>query len=304
MLLPALLLGVLAALGHWTGFQLLLFPEMAALGYELFRYPQGHFASKPLLVVVSPLLAGVWGWELEQALGFSPFTVLLAVVGTLGLLQLLRSAITPSLSAAILPLVLGIRSPLYILGIGLGTAGLVWLFRVWTPTRPRVPLPLPPRRGALAHGLLLLALLGLAILAVLTRFPLLLYPPLGVLGYETLTGHQCAWRQAPLRMVAAVGLTGTIGFGLRFLLGPGPLGVVLAFLLGVLVLRGLQLSIPPALAVGVLPFVAPRVTWLYPLAVTFGAAVMVVLLRLIHHLESRPQGSPTQTEEWTGQGVP
>ncbi|MGD9892774.1 MAG: hypothetical protein AB7R89_01680 [Dehalococcoidia bacterium] len=102
-----------------------LFPELAALSFELFAHPAGRWARKPLAVAISPTATGALGVIIGHFLGFSPLAVAVTVVGSMALFAVLRSAATPALSAGLLAVVLHVESPLYPVGIVYGAGVLL-----------------------------------------------------------------------------------------------------------------------------------------------------------------------------------
>jgi CBS-domain-containing membrane protein len=90
----------------------------------------------------------------------------------------------------------------------------------------------------------------------------------------------CPWARRPLRLPIACGLTAVIGWlAMRYLgVGVAPTAVSLALAIGVL--RLVDLHIPPALAVALIPQIMPAPDWRYPVSVTAGTALLVVVFFL------------------------
>jgi hypothetical protein len=105
----------------------LMFPELAALAYGIFKAPYGPWAKAPVMLVATPLLVGAVGTLVTRHLDYGPVSVLLTVGIAIAMIAALKSPIAPAMSAGLFPLTLGIRSTLYApsLLFGLGTLALL-----------------------------------------------------------------------------------------------------------------------------------------------------------------------------------
>jgi hypothetical protein len=96
-----------------------------------------------------------------------------------------------------------------------------------------------------------------------------------VIAFETLA-HANA-RQRPMRHVALLfvcTITASVGLAAFLALGAGPLSVVIALLIGVVMLRALKLHFPPALTIGLLPQIMQHPDWRFVLAVALGVGML------------------------------
>src|SRR6202012_2864216 len=116
-----------AKVGAVTGAELLPFPELGALGFDIFTRPTGAWAQAPLLVVVTPAAAAVVGTLVTKSMPYGIASITLCIAGAMIIIRLLRSPVTPALSAALLPLSLGIASWWYPAAIVSTTACLALL---------------------------------------------------------------------------------------------------------------------------------------------------------------------------------
>src|ERR1700761_8273076 len=110
-----------------TGAELLPFPELGALGFDIFTRPMGAWAQAPLLVVATPGAAAIIGALVTRTMPYGVLSITLCIAGAMVVIRLLRSPVTPALSAALLPLSLGITSWWYPVAIAVTTACLVLL---------------------------------------------------------------------------------------------------------------------------------------------------------------------------------
>lgn len=107
-----------------TGILLLLFPELGALSMDVFSRPGGLWARHPVHLAFTPALTAILGLMVTRHLSYGFFSIGLVVAGSILILQALKSPIAPAISAAVLPLALGIKSWWYPGAILLGTMSL------------------------------------------------------------------------------------------------------------------------------------------------------------------------------------
>jgi hypothetical protein len=278
-------MAAVAAAAGFTGLATLMFPELGALTHDVLARPWGKWARQPGRLVLTPVLTAVAGTIATRHLPYHVLTILLIVCISLGIIRLLRSAIAPAISAGVLPLVLGLRSWLYPPGIAAGLVCLAGILLAWRrfapppveqPQKPDVDdiLESAPRGNGWIVALLgFVAIAGIA--AQLTGLRFILFPPLIVVAYE-MFGHPdtCPWAGRPMSLPLACGLTALGGIALVKLFGAGPVSAGLGMVLGIAVLRLFNVHMPPALAVGLIPLVMSRPTWMYPVSVTIGTLAL------------------------------
>lgn len=295
------ILTVIAAISALPGASLIYFPELAALAYDVFTRPQGAWASALFFLVFTPVVTAVIGILCARWLPYGYVSVLLIVGLSVAVVQGLRSPIAPAISAAVLPLVLGLTSWWYPPAILFGTVFLAllgWAWRTWWgPRMPTVPatrrevvddlMELSPRRLHWAPALLIF-LLAAVTLVKLTGLRLILFPPLVVIAYEMLAHPAiCPWAKRPWRLPVACALTALCGCYCALTFGPGMLATALSLLLGIGILRVLDLHIPPALAVALIPQVMEELSWSYPVAVFLGTCLLVVIFFIYRRFLTR-----------------
>jgi hypothetical protein len=303
-----LYMAAIAAAAGATGLATLLFPELGALTHDVLSRPWGRWARQPVRLMVTPVLTALVGTIATNLLPYHVLTILLIVCVSIVIIRLLRSAIAPAISAGVLPLVLGMKSWLYPPGIAAGLVGLALISFLWarcsepndeSPTAPDVDdiLESVPRGWRWIFALLVfVAIAGLA--AQLTGLRFILFPPLIVVAYE-MFGHPetCPWARRPMSLPLACGLTALSGIALLKFLGPGPLTAALGMISGIVVLRAFDVHMPPALAVGLIPLVMNKPTWMYPVSVTVGTLALTGASLLynrwaLHTSGATPQAVP------------
>jgi hypothetical protein len=292
-------IAIIAAVANATGAFYVLFPELGALSHDVFTRPRGTWANSPLMLAITPVLTGAIGIEVTRTMPYGFASVLLNVIAAIAVVLGLGSPVAPAISAGLLPLVLGVTSWWYPPGIMFGTVLLAVLSTGWkgyvasdggvveTAAQPaeevaqelaedithEVAAPVRARWEKLAA---LLAFVAVAVMFVkLTGWRFILFPPLVVIGFEMFVHPDvCPWAKRPLMLPVACFLTALGGFIFWKFLGVTPLTAALCMGWGIVVLRALDLHVPPALAVALLPLVMTHPTIVYPLAVGLGTLLL------------------------------
>ena len=282
----AVYIGLIALIARSSGLYFILFPELGALGHDILKRPEGTWARAPVMLIVTPLLTAVVGTLIARDLPYGLLSVLLDVGCSVLAITVLRSPIAPAISAGLLPLILGIRSFWYppSLLIGTGLLAFVAVLRTWRIV-PRAAATREAQdvlddeveeapRGLSWIPFFLVFLILTFVASDLTGWRFILFPPLVVIGFEAFAHPVvCPWATRPMALMFACGLTAAAGVLCVLLLGTGPIGAMCSILAAVLVLRVLELHVPPALAVGLLPFVMAHPSFRFPLAVLVGTGI-------------------------------
>jgi CBS-domain-containing membrane protein len=127
----ALFVGGIAATAIATGLLSLLFPEMGALAHDVFTRPAGNWSRSPVYLAITPSLTAVLGLLIAQHLHYGYLAVFLAVGSAILTLEVTRSPIGPSISAALLPVVFNQQSWWYPAGVLVGASVLAILSVLW-----------------------------------------------------------------------------------------------------------------------------------------------------------------------------
>lgn len=283
-------MAVIAAAAQKTGVTLLLFPELAALSHDVLTRPQGSWASQPLRLILTPTLTGVAGLLVTRHFHYGVVPVLVIVLASLAVIRLLRSSIAPAFSAGLLPMVLGERHWMYPAAICAGLAGLALLLRTWQkyglvrpaferqPTSPSIDDALeanPIGRWWVFN--LIAFVLVVAAASQWTGLHFILFPPLVVMAYEIL-GHPelPGWMKRPALFPVVCFLTALTGLLAYRYLGGGVAAVAVTVAFSIVLLRLFHMHLPPALAVGLLPFVMTAPNGWYPVSVGLGTTTLAV----------------------------
>lgn len=301
-------IGIVAFAASRTGLAVILFPELVALSHDVINRPQGKWASQPLRLIVTPTVTATLGLFLTRHLSYNVLSIALIVAFSLVFIRLTKSAIGPAISAGVLPLVLGERSWYYPLAIFADVTTLVVILMLWNQWGPCC---IDPPKKVMKHneaveahqaipltrfwpvGLMAFVILvGAA--AQFTGLRFLLFPPVIVMAYE-IVGHPTApdWVRRPLLFPFVCLLTSTIGLLTHDLVQGTVLAVMVTVLCSIIILRRFEVHMPPALAVGLLPFVTKMPNYKFPISVFLGTIVLVLYCsgyrRILLMLDNTPR---------------
>ena len=281
-------MGGVAGAASAAGMALLLFPELAALSYDVFLRPRGTWARAPWMLALSPALTAVLGVLVTRYLPYSAASIAICIVGAMVILKLMRSPIAPAISACVLALSLGEKSWLYPLAILLGTGALAILSSTYrrffdvqvahaAPSAvDRVDDEIESLPEQFRWVPFLAVFLGAAyLLSMATGLRMVFFPPLVVIAFEMFAhADVCPWARRPLLLPAVCTLAAAVGVAALATFGPGMTSTVLAMLFGVVMLRATRLHAIPALAIGLLPQVMTHADWHFPLAIGIGSTLL------------------------------
>jgi hypothetical protein len=133
-------------------------------------------------------------------------------------------------------------------------------------------------------------------LSMATGIRMVLFPPLVVIAFEMFAhADVCPWAQRPILLPAVCTLAAAVGVAALATFGPGVTSTVLAMLFGVVMLRVTRLHAIRALAIALLPQVAIRADWHFPLAVGIGSTLLTASFLLFKKLSGDPAHFPAIT---------
>jgi hypothetical protein len=277
----------IAAISLHSAIPYLFFPELGALAYDVLTRPWGKWASQPILLFVTPTITAAIGTIVTRHAPFNGLSVVLVVALSVAVIASLKSTIAPSMSAGILPLVLGVKSWLYPPAILLTMATLSVISIIWrkyhavqiekdaAPDIDDVLESIP--RGRSWILLLLIFSAAVAEVARISGLRFILFPPIITIAYE-MFGHPetCPWTKRPISLPLACFLAALCGFLAFYATGIGVVLTVCGTVSAILLLRIFDLHMPPAMAVALLPEVMTAPTWKYPVAVFIGTILLTL----------------------------
>ncbi|WP_141694334.1 hypothetical protein [Desulfosporosinus sp. BG] len=271
----------------------IIFPELAALAVGTWVLGNHRWLHQPLLICISPTLAAVTGIIIVHFLSqYQVFAILLAFVVVSIELSIMRSHVTPSISAAILPIFLRIDSLYYPLAVGVLTV-IVAFPQNWSlltgKEKLHVSQILPIDKDLLAYNRNFLKWLSIyagviliTLFAFFIHWQFIVAPPL-IVAFVEIIQHREGISVQRFRLLWLIGCSAVWGtFSMQVLYNMAHLSTVIvaAFsVIGVLLLfRFLKISFPPAMAIALLPTIIPgEYLKLYSLQVCTGAFLFVVL---------------------------
>lgn len=288
VLISLCFMGGIAGAASASGVALLLFPELAALSYDVFLRPRGTWARAPWMLALSPAVTAVLGVLVTRYLPYSAASIAICILGAMVILKFMRSPIAPAISSCFLALSLGEKSWLYPLAILLGTSALAVLssaYRRFNNHEVAHAVPSAVDRvddeiESLPEQFLwvpfFVAFLGATyLLSMATGMRMVFFPPLVVIAFEMFAhADVCPWARRPVLLPVVCTLAAAAGVAALATFGPGVTSTVLAMLFGVVMLRVTRLHAIPALAIALLPQIMTSADWNFPIAVGLGSTLL------------------------------
>lgn len=278
----------------------IIFPEIAALAVGAWFVKNSPWKEKPVYLWLSPTLAAITGVGMLHFLPY-PREFLIAATFVLIALQLcvLRSKVLPSISAAILPIVVNADSLYYILSVCI-LSGIIAVGRgvlnyfqakdnlVLQPASPLKEQEQKPRGGReLLHWLLLF--FGVSVVALIAFRGNLLYmiaPPL-IVAFIEFANPTGKLGQQPMRLfglISCAAFSGALLLNLLHFQWGWPVWIAAGWIVlwSLFLFQQFKLVLPPAIAIALLPtIIPPGMLLVYPFEVTIGISVFIVFGKLM-----------------------
>ena len=280
LLVPA---GMLAVAGGLHARQL-IFPEAAALSFGIIGLRTDRWRRSPARIAAALPAAAALGVGLAHLPGPVYAYQIAALTAVLAGLRLLGSAVTPTISAAMLPLVFGLRDWTFVAAVAAIAA--VLAVAACVQTRPPGPATETLPAGPVLAGWAIAASWVIVAGPVLHLPAAALAPPLIVATFEWL-GHPDRSAALGARQWAITVAAAATGATLAHYIHPAWLGGAVALAATVSVMAITATAHPPALAIALLPQIAgtghPA---LFVAAVAGGAAVLYLSGTAAHRLDA------------------
>jgi hypothetical protein len=303
----------IAAISLHSAIPYLFFPELGALAYDILMRPWGKWASQPILLFVTPTITAAIGTVVTRRAPFNGLSVIVIVALSVLVIAGLKSTIAPSMSAGVLPLVLGVKSWLYPLAILMTMATLSVISVIWrkyhatqiekddTAQDIDDVLESPPR-GRFWILLLLIFSGVVAEIARVSGLRFILFPPIITIAYE-MFGHPetCPWTKRPISLPLSCFLAALCGLLAFYATGIGVILTICGTVSGILLLRVFDLHMPPVMAVALLPEVMNSPNWRYPVAVFLGTIMLT--LTFLWYRRARQKVSKSRDGAFDGIGA-
>ncbi len=274
----------------------IIFPEIAALAFGYWIMEKSPWRGTKIAIWASPALAALTGVLLLRYVPFPPFFLIgTAFVLVVLQLKLLRSAVLPSLSAAVLPIITHTTSWMYPLSVCILTA-VIALGRLSLEIldhKENSANFLPEQEGGregkknapaefMYWGKILAGVLLVSALALQSHYLFMIAPPL-LVGFVEMSRPNRAMRRTPgkiLLLLVLSAFSGVMWFSLVITIFHGSLWISsgLSLVSVFLLFNVLQVSFPPAAAIALLPVLVPAASlWMYPLHVLLGSTLFILI---------------------------
>ncbi len=251
-----------------------IFPEASALAVGCWVNRERRWVEKPWQIVVLVTVSSVVGVGLNHLATGLTVREILALTVVVSLLLVTGSPLSPSISAALLPVLLNIRSWFFVLAV----FGLTLTVAIGAGKKSEAT----GRGNKFIKADVIYLLTGLAWIGIsgLSHFSLLVIPPMMVVLYEWLTkpqpstGLKLGIRQLGLLFSSA--LAGSIAARLLPRLPAASGGVAVIVTIGLMYLFNTRF--PPAMAISLLPLLLGDLpVWEFPLYVLIDGAVFLFI---------------------------
>lgn len=294
-ILPSLLALVLAA-GMTAASELLhnreiLFPEITAIAIGALAAPVQPWHTSRLRLLLTITAAAVIGVGLVVFLPAAPvFKVPLALLCAVLCVTVSGTQFLPAVSACVLPVLMGTRSPVYIGSVVVMTSLILLLQHLLEQCGLREKqhfVPIKPDRALICLRLRQILAAGvLCILPVLTGEIFFVAPPLIVAFFELSSpGAKSAQRLPQVACLLLLGaVTGVLTrFVLSTMLGlPLTVPAVLTCALMLLLVSRMGLYFPPCGAIATLPFLIPEQALVrFPFEIAAGTLLFIAAARAV-----------------------
>lgn len=274
----------------------IIFPEIAALAFGYWIMEESPWKASKLAIWISPSLAALTGVLLLRYAPLSPFYLIgSAFVLVVLQLKLLRSAVLPSLSAAVLPIITHTTTWMYPLSVCILTAiialGRFSLERFAHKENSANSLVkqedfLEEKSTVISEllywGKILAGVLLVSAFALQSRYLFMIAPPL-LVGFVEMSKPNRAMRRNPGKILLLLALSAFSGVSWLYLVSTilhGSLWISsgLALVSVFLFYNILKVSFPPAAAIALLPVLVPAASlWMYPLHVLLGSTLFILM---------------------------
>jgi hypothetical protein len=286
LLTTTLLVVIMFAAAGYSDQKEIIFPEISALALGAWVMEKSPWRSPNLHFWLSPTLAALTGTIIMRSFVFSPFFMIAgAFVIVVLQMKLLRSAVLPSLSAAILPVITHADSWYYPLSVCVLT-GIIALGRHLTGYSGHGKTDGNGTFNELIHwSKLFVGILIVSAIALKSRRLFMIAPPLIVAFVELSNpgGSLHLKRGKILVLLVLAAITGVFWLNLIHyaLHWPVWISACLSVSSVFFFYRTLRLPFPPAVAIALLPAIIPHGSlWSYPWHVLLGSAAFVLISML------------------------
>ncbi|UJX40222.1 HPP family protein [Desulfovibrio sp. JY] len=284
-----------------------IFPEIAALAFGAWVLETRPWPGPVWTIWFSPTLGAITGVAI---LYFVPYTftimAFIALIFVLIELKIARSSISPSISAAILPMLINAKGLVYPVAVCLTTGTVALIAAHREKQHIQVERPSCDNNGETVansdrltkkcfhYSKIFLAVLAITLLADKTNVLYIVSPPLIVVFFELAHPQSVFPKDASKKlffMLTCCALEGMFWVALvvEFCSGPRWIAAGLSMATALSLSRLFRLAPPPAFALALLPLILPsQKLYSYPASVVVGAFLFIVFARFLFDKKSIP----------------
>lgn len=244
----------------------IILPEVAALTVGIFTFREDKWIQRPLHIFLLPSITAILGFGINFLPLLFSFKLILVLIAMLATLRIFKSQLAPALATGLLPIVTNAHSFLFLFAI-FAFVFLLYCFIKLLKIKPienSVPIIYT------SHNLWLvgICLIWFAIAYFLGYVYYSAIPPVIVIAFESLNHPSLKLGVRVKRILALTGASFigclTIQYLDNFILA----GLIDLFLVAIL-LKVMDLRLPPAFAMVLLPMIMPEETILHLTLATF-----------------------------------
>lgn len=296
----ALVAGMFAAASLLEEYEI-IFPEIAALAVGAWIMPELPWEGRTINLWLSPTLGALTGMVIIKYFPYDTFFMIgLALILVIIQLRLFNSRVFPSISAAILPILVNASSWLYPASVCLLT-GIICIGRLKTGENAagRIADRVCEKRSSFGYWATISCIvLMVAACAVYFDFTYLLAPPLIVVFVEFTQPDSRIGKKGlqVFFLLVLAAFSGVILFYLTQYCMHWPLWVssILSLIWLFLLYDWFKIKFPPAAAITLLPSIIPAESlWSYPFQVSLGCVLFIttsILIKKFHRREEQKGG--------------
>lgn len=263
----------------------ILFPEIGAIAVGSILAPKMAWRTSKIRIVLFIALCAVGGVAIvKYCPGGLTVQMILAYLIAQIIFLLSKTSFAPMISAMVLPVLLQVTSPVYLMAAPILTILIMALRLILEKAQIREENDYIPvkRVGEDVRDLVIRTLIAGAIIAfaLWSGLKFMVAPPL-LVDYTEFTNRGSAARKQPVKAVILLSLSALFGSAFRYLLClrlgfSATMAVLLAMLLTLCVVELFGMYIPPAGALCALAFLIPEdMVFLYPLHALLGISVLM-----------------------------
>jgi len=293
--LVVVLIVVMCIISEYTGEKEIIFPEIAALAIGTWVMKKSAWGNKSFHFWLSPTVAAVTGLVITRFLPYSPFLMIAgAFVLVVLQLKIIGSQVSPSLSAAILPILMHTQSWYYPLSVCILTGIIAFGKKIIDDSykknhttydqievfndRKKIKLT---QEELINWAKIFTSILMVSAVALYFHWNYIIAPPLIVAFVEIAKPKGKLYMKTELVFILLVfaAFSGVTWLYVIYYLLHWPIWIsaALSIVCILIIFHILRFSFPPAAAITLLPIIIPiNNLWTYPGQVLVGGAIFLI----------------------------